>query len=43
MRGQDTQQAAMFSYISLGERVPADHRRRPIRAMVDQALKAMSD
>ena len=42
MRGQDTQQAALFSYISPEQRVPADHPLRPIRAMVDQALKALS-
>lgn len=42
MRGQDTQQAALFSYISPEERVPADHPLRPIRAMVDKALKALS-
>ena len=42
MRGQDSQQAAMFSYISPEERVPADHPLRPIRAMVDKALVALS-
>jgi hypothetical protein len=39
MRGKDTQQSAMFSYISPERRVPADHPLRPIRAMVDMALK----
>lgn len=42
MRGQDAKQAAIFSYISPEERVPADHPLRPIRAMVDQALHALS-
>ncbi len=42
MRGQDAQQASMFSYISLEERIPADHPLRAIRAMTDRALKAMS-
>ncbi len=42
MRGQDTQQAALFSYISPEERVPADHPLRPIRSMVDKALHALS-
>ena len=42
MRGQDTQQAAMFSYISLEERIPADHPLRAIRAMADRALRALS-
>jgi len=42
MRGQDTQQAVIFSYISPEERVPADHPLRPIRAMVDKALVSLS-
>ena len=42
MRGQDTQQTAMFSYISLEERIPADHPLRAIRAMADCALRALS-
>jgi len=42
MRGTDTQQSAMFSYLSPEERVPADHPLRPIRRMVDAALKALS-
>ena len=42
MRGQDTQQSAMFSYISPEARVPADHPLRMIRTMVDVALKGMS-
>jgi transposase len=32
----------MFSYLSPEERVPAKHPLRPIRLMVDQALKALS-
>src|SRR5271168_2637018 len=42
MRGKDTQQSAMFSYVSPEERVPADHPLRPIRSMVDVALKRLS-
>src|SRR6202789_3087906 len=42
MRGQDTQQSAMFSYVSPEERVPAEHPLRPIREMADLALKALS-
>jgi len=42
MRGPDTQQSAMFSYLSPEQRVPADHPLRQIRVMVDQALKALS-
>src|SRR5438477_9274924 len=42
MRGTDTQQSSMFSYLSTEERVPANHPLRPIRLMVDEALKALS-
>jgi transposase len=42
MRGKDTQQNAMFSYVSPERRVPADHPLRPIRDMVDVALKGLS-
>jgi hypothetical protein len=42
MRGDDNQQAGMFSYISPEKRVPADHPLRPIRKMVDDILKEMS-
>jgi transposase len=42
MRGEDAQQAAIFSYLSPEQRVPADHPLRSIRDMADVALKAMS-
>ena len=42
MRGKDTQQSAMFSYVSAERRVPVDHPLRSIRAMVDVALKGLS-
>jgi transposase len=42
MRGQDTQQSAMFSYLAPEQRVPVTHPLRPIRGMVDVALKALS-
>ena len=42
MRGQDTQQAGMFSYLSPEERVPATHPLRPIQQYVDTALPALS-
>jgi transposase len=42
MRGKDTQQSAMFSYVAPEQRVPADHPLRPIRRMVDVALKGLS-
>jgi transposase len=38
MRGDDTQQAAMFSYLMPEQRVPQGHPLRPILAMVNQAL-----
>ena len=41
MRGEDVPQQELFSYSSLEERVPSDHPLRPVRAMVDQALKAL--
>jgi transposase len=42
MRGKDTQQSAMFSYVSPEERVSANHPLRPIRTMVDVVLKGLS-
>ena len=42
MRGNDRQQAGMWSYISPEQRVPADHPLRPLRAMVDGAMAELS-
>lgn len=42
MRGDDVLQTGAFSYISAEERVPKQHPLRPIREMVDVALKEMS-
>ena len=42
MRGDDRQQAGMWSYISPEQRVPQDHPLRPIRAMVDAILAELS-
>ena len=42
MRGDDRQQAAMWSYISPEQRVPQDHPLRSIRAMVDAILVELS-
>ena len=42
MRGPDTQQNAMFSYLTPEERIPANHPLRSIRLMVDMALKGLS-
>jgi len=43
MRGNDNHQQAMFSYVSLESRVPADHPLRSIRRLVDQILSGMSE
>ena len=42
MRGDDRGPDGMFSYIRPEQRVPADHPLRPIRAMVDGALRELS-
>ena len=42
MRGDDRQQAAMFSYISPEARVPRDHPLRAIRLLVDDVLVQLS-
>jgi transposase len=42
MRGIDTTQSAMFSYVSPEQRVPKDHPLRTIRPLCDVALKALS-
>lgn len=42
MRGADEQPGSMFSYISLEERVPADHPLRTIRRITDRALERLS-
>ena len=42
MRGDDEQQASVWSYIPLVQRVPADHPLRPLRAMVDEVLRELS-
>src|ERR1700675_498497 len=42
MRGTDTIQANIFSYISPEQRVPKDHPLRPIRILVNEALQALS-
>lgn len=41
MRGRQSSQGAMFSYVSLEERVPAKHPLRAIRAVVDEVLAGM--
>jgi len=41
MRGDDQEQTAMFSYLTLAQRIPADHPARQIRVLVDRALARM--
>ena len=42
MRGNESKQQPVFSYVSLEERIPKDHPLRPIRKVVDQILAGMS-
>jgi transposase len=42
MRGDDRQQAGMWSYVAPEQRVPPDHPLRPIRTMVDTILTELS-
>jgi transposase len=42
MRGDHDEQADVWSYIPLEQRVPADHPLRPMRAMVDTVLTELS-
>ena len=41
MRGADVQQSGLFSYVSVEERVPANHPLRGVRALLDEALQSM--
>src|ERR1700693_5771014 len=43
MRGSDTQQSAMFSYLSPEQRVPANHPLRKVREITDRLLDELSD
>jgi len=42
MRGEDPGQAAIFSYLTLEQRIPADHPLRAIRRLTDRALEQIS-
>ena len=42
MRGDDDRPASMFSYVPLEQRIPSDHPLRPLRSMVDEALRGLS-
>lgn len=41
MRGEDLKQTAMYSYVTLAQRIPADYPARAIRGMVERALGRM--
>jgi transposase len=41
MRGEEEKQTAMYSYVTMAQRIPADHPARGVRAMVDRALERM--
>lgn len=41
MRGDDQKQTAMFSYLTLAQRIPVDHPARQIRAFLDRALERL--
>lgn len=42
MRGNEPQQVALFSYVSLEDRIPTDHPLRALRPLVDRALSTLS-
>jgi transposase len=42
MRGDEQVQDGMFSYVSLEQRVPADHPLRAVRKLMDAALRTLS-
>jgi len=42
MRGPDHPQTALFSYMSVEERIPADHPLRTIQALVNPILAELS-
>jgi len=42
MRGSESEQGSMFSYVDLEERIPKDHPLRRIRSLVDKALEQLS-
>jgi transposase len=42
MRGAETGQAVLFSYVSLEERIPADHPLRALKALIEPILAELS-
>ena len=43
MRGEDTQNQTLFSYVRTDDRIPSNHPLRLIRQIADAALAALSD
>ena len=43
MRTPDHRQQKMFFYVSVEERVPKNHSLRPVKAMVEECLKALDE
>ena len=41
MRGDDEKQGGLYSYVTLEQRVPAEHPLRQIRPMLDRALERL--
>src|SRR6516225_10296889 len=42
MRGTDSDQDGLFSYVSMEQRIPPTHPLRRIRALLDEALRSIS-
>src|SRR6202140_1389020 len=42
MRGTDMDQGGLFSYVSMGQRIPATQRARRVRVLLDGALSSIS-
>jgi hypothetical protein len=43
MRGDESGQTGVFSYVQAEERIPADHPLRAVRQLVNEALKGMTE
>jgi hypothetical protein len=41
MRGTDVQQGGLVTYVSLEDRIPADHLLRGVRVLLNEALESM--
>jgi transposase len=42
MRGSDVQQSGLFSYVSVEDRVTANHPLRAVRTLLNEVLESMS-